>query len=52
MENNFSNRFLANFILDLVDGIWREDEFKDKFGFNEDTSRQMWKVVEELRKNK
>lgn len=48
---NFSNKFLAGFIIDLVDGIWREDEFAEKFGFNEQQAHQMWKVIELLRKD-
>lgn len=45
----FSNKFLKNFIVDLVDGIWSEWDFNDKFCNNEDMARQMWKVVEEIR---
>jgi len=48
--NNFSNKFLANIILDLVDGLWREDELVSEFGFSEEHASQLWKTIVELRK--
>ena len=52
VEEMFSTKFLANVILDLVDGIWREDELQEKFGFSEDQARQIWKTVNDIRNSK
>jgi hypothetical protein len=44
-----NEKFLKNIILDLVDGLWREDELVEKFGFSEKQAKQIWKSIEEIR---
>ena len=43
---------LENVILDLVDGLWREDEIASNFGLSEERAKEIWAVIQELRNKK
>lgn len=48
----YNNKFLANIILDLVDGIYGDYDLVENFGLNEKQAKQIWTVIETLRANK
>ena len=41
---------LKGIILDLVDGIWREDELVEQTGLSRERAKQIWEAVEKIRK--
>ena len=43
---------LKGIILDLVNGIWREDELVEQTGLGTKRAKQVWEAIEKIRKEK
>lgn len=48
-KTNYSKKYLENIILDMADGIYNVEDFKDKFGFSAVSVREVWNVIVDLR---